>query len=111
MKCPARLTLSASAAFHKPWRLKDGLKHARAAEAPEALPDAILVAELGRQRPPDDAVMRREVVQRREKAAVVAVDHGHDQVWWLLLPNTAAKGARRFGSALVVFAIECRNTL
>ena len=47
------------------------LEHAGAGQPPEALPHAVPVAELGRQRPPGD-VVHREIVQRFQKLAVVA---------------------------------------
>ncbi len=51
-------------------RLKEGLEHASPAQAPEALPHRVPVAELGRERPPGD-VVDAEVVQRFEEPAVI----------------------------------------
>ena len=51
-------------------RIEEGLEHARAAQAPEPLPDRVPVAELGRQSPPGD-VVEGEVVKRFEELAVI----------------------------------------
>jgi hypothetical protein len=51
-------------------RLKEGLKHPGPAEAPEALPDRVPLAELGRQGAPGD-VVEGEEVQRLQEASVV----------------------------------------
>jgi len=50
--------------------LKERLEHARPAEPPEPLPDAVPVPELPRQGSPGD-VVNREIVQRFQKLAVV----------------------------------------
>src|SRR4051812_16349570 len=52
-------------------RLEQGLEDTRLAQPPKAFPDAVPVAELGRERPPRD-VVDREIVQRLEELAVVA---------------------------------------
>src|SRR3954462_1703291 len=52
-------------------RLEQGLEDTRLAQPPKAFPDAVPVAELGRERPPRD-VVDREIVQRPEELAVVA---------------------------------------
>ena len=52
-------------------RLEEGLEHPGPAQAPEALPHRVPVAEFGRKRPPGD-VVEREVVQRLEELAVVS---------------------------------------
>src|SRR3954468_7082949 len=52
-------------------RLEQGLEDTRLAQPPKAFPDAVPVAELGRERPPRD-VVNREIVQRLEELAVVA---------------------------------------
>jgi hypothetical protein len=51
-------------------RFEESFEHAAAAQAPEALPDAVPGAELGRPRPPRN-VVDREIVQGFEKLAVV----------------------------------------
>src|SRR3954466_4297873 len=52
-------------------RLEQGLEDTRLAQPPEPFPDAVPIAELGRERPPSD-VVDRELVQRLEELAVVA---------------------------------------
>ena len=52
-------------------RLEQGLEDTRLAQTPEPFPDAVPIAELGRERPPSD-VVDREIVQRLEELAVVA---------------------------------------
>src|SRR6478672_351560 len=52
-------------------RLEQGLEDTRLAQTPEPFPDAVPIAELGRERPPRD-VVDREIVQRLEELAVVA---------------------------------------
>src|SRR6476620_3426418 len=52
-------------------RLEQGLEDTRLAQPPEPFPDAVPIAELGRERPPSD-VVDREIVQRLEELAVVA---------------------------------------
>src|SRR3954469_8617447 len=56
-------------------RLEQGLEDTRLAQPPKAFPDAVPVAELGRERPPRD-VVDREIVQRLEELAVVAGKRG-----------------------------------
>src|SRR3954451_20347711 len=56
-------------------RLEQGLEDTRLAQPPKAFPDAVPVAELGRERPPRD-VVDREIVQRLEELAVVAGKSG-----------------------------------
>jgi hypothetical protein len=51
--------------------LQERFEHAGAAEPPESLPDAVPVAELGRQRPPGDAV-HCEVMQCFQELAIIA---------------------------------------
>src|SRR4029077_10761542 len=51
-------------------RLEHGFEHPRPAEPPEALPDRVPMAELGRQCPPRD-VVNGEIVKRFQKLAVV----------------------------------------
>ena len=51
-------------------RLEERLEHAAPAQPREPLPDAVPIAELGRERTPGD-VVDREVVHRGEKALVV----------------------------------------
>ena len=51
--------------------LQERFEHAGAAEPPEPLPDAVPIAELGRQRPPGDA-MHREVMQCFQELAIIA---------------------------------------
>src|SRR6476661_9327421 len=50
-------------------RLEQGLEDTRLAQTPEPFPDAVPIAELGRERPPSD-VVDREIVQRLEELAV-----------------------------------------
>src|SRR3954465_1162570 len=50
---------------------EQGLEDTRLAQPPKAFPDAVPIAELGRERPPSD-VVDREIVQRLEELAVVA---------------------------------------
>src|SRR6476646_10850072 len=52
-------------------RLEQGLEDTRLAQTPEPFPDAVPIAELGRESPPSD-VVDREIVQRLEELAVVA---------------------------------------
>src|SRR3954453_3202485 len=52
-------------------RLEQGLEDTHLAQPPEPFPDAVPIAELGRERPPSD-VVDREIVQRLEELAVVA---------------------------------------
>src|SRR6478736_8781909 len=52
-------------------RLEQGLEDTRLAQPPEPFPDAVPIAELGRESPPSD-VVDREIVQRLEELAVVA---------------------------------------
>src|SRR3954449_8853516 len=52
-------------------RLEQALEDTRLAQPPKAFPDAVPVAELGRERPPRD-VVDREMVQRLEELAVAA---------------------------------------
>src|SRR3954453_7119334 len=52
-------------------RLEHGFEHPRPTEPPEALPDRVPIAELGRQCPPRD-VMNGEIMKRFQKLAVVA---------------------------------------
>src|SRR3954466_493344 len=52
-------------------RREQGLEDTRLAQPPKAFPDAVPVAELGRERPPRD-VVDREIVQRLEELGVVA---------------------------------------
>src|SRR4051812_1234918 len=56
-------------------RAPRGLEDTRLAQPPKAFPDAVPVAELGRERPPRD-VVDREIVQRLEELAVVAGKRG-----------------------------------
>src|SRR4051812_12903911 len=51
-------------------RLEHGFEHPRPTEPPEALPDRVPIAELGRQCPPRD-VMNGEIMKRFQKLAVV----------------------------------------
>ena len=53
-------------------QLEKHLEHTRAAKPPEALPDTVPVAELGRQRPPGDIVHRKVEDRLQELAIVVA---------------------------------------
>src|SRR6476661_4526397 len=51
-------------------RLEQGLEDTRLAQTPEPFPDAVPMAELGRQCPPRD-VVNGEIVKRFQKLAVV----------------------------------------
>src|SRR3954453_19807899 len=55
--------------------LEQGLEDTRLAQPPEPFPDAVPIAELGRERPPSD-VVDREIVQRLEELAIVAGNRG-----------------------------------
>src|SRR6476660_9044968 len=68
-------------------RLEQGLEDTRLAQTPEPFPDAVPIAELGRERPPSD-VVDREIVQCLEELAVVAGNRGK---------TAGAEGSQRRG--------------
>jgi hypothetical protein len=51
-------------------QLEESLEHARAAQPPEAFPDAVPLTELDRQGPPCDAV-DREIMQRPRELTII----------------------------------------
>jgi hypothetical protein len=56
---------------HLRQRFEEGLEHAGLAQPPEALPDAVPVSKLRRQRAPRD-VVEREIMQRLKKTPIAA---------------------------------------
>src|ERR1700736_1321189 len=50
--------------------VEEGFEYPRSAQAPEALPDAVPVPELGGQRPPSDVVMGK-IMQRLQELSII----------------------------------------